>query len=103
MIGRSGPLAMTDGVMKETRSQPLFKNVLARETTFVYRISGTGIIFVASLGSFQQRTLKEDEKWIVNNSSLVAWNCQYSIESTNHCILCDFKGPGTVFTQVRNN
>ena len=101
-IGRNGLLAMTAGLMSEVRCQPLFRNLLSRENVFVYRVWGTGIVFVPSFGSFQYHRLKPNETWIANNFSLVAWNCPYSIETVDKCALCHFKGPGIVITQVRN-
>lgn len=102
IVGRTGPLAMTNGVTKETRSQPVFRNIFMREATFVYRILGSGVVFVTSSGSFQQRDLDKGEEWVANHSSLIAWNCSYWMESVGPCIHCHFRGPGTVLMQVQD-
>ncbi len=109
-IGKGGFLAMTHGVVKETKSQGLGKAMFSGEGLFVHRVSGVGIIFVTSLGAIVQRQLKQGEQWIVDNGHLVAWNCPYSIERTGGGIIsgmhageglvCRFTGPGTVFIQV---
>ncbi len=109
-VGKDSFLAMTHGVVKETKSQGLGKAMFSGEGLFVHRISGTGIIFVTSLGAIVQRQLRQGEQWIVDNGHLVAWNCSYSIERTGGGIMssihageglvCRFTGPGTVFIQV---
>ena len=101
---------MTEGVVKETKSQGLGKAMFSGEGLFVHRASGTGIIFVASLGAIVQRQLKQGEQWIVDNGHLVAWTCPYAIERSGgglmsgmHAgegLVCRFTGPGTVFIQV---
>ncbi|CAF3272173.1 unnamed protein product [Rotaria socialis] len=103
-IGKRGPLAMTDKVAKETRSQPRFQNILQREAVFVYRVSGIGVVFVSSLGSMQQHELKKDDILVLNNSSLVVWNCRYEMKDTDtgDCIFCHFKGPSVAITQGLN-
>ncbi|CAF4414870.1 unnamed protein product, partial [Adineta steineri] len=50
-IGRGGYLAMTHGVVKDTKSQGLGKALFSGEGLFVHRVSGTGIVFVTSLGA----------------------------------------------------
>lgn len=101
---------MTHGVVKETKSQGLGKAMFSGEGLFVHRVSGTGVIFVSSLGAIVQRQLRQGEQWIVDNGHLVAWNCTYSIERSGGGIMsgmhageglvCRFTGPGTVFIQV---
>lgn len=101
-IGRNGILAMTAAVTSEVRRQPIFRQLLMRENPFVYRVWGNGIVFIPSFGTPQYRRLKANETWSVNNFSLVAWNCHYSMENVDRCTYCHFKGPGIVITQVRN-
>ncbi len=109
-VGRGGFLAMTQGVVKETKSQGLGKAMFSGEGLFVNRISGVGILFITSLGAIIQRNLKQGEQWIVDNGHLVAWNCPYTIERSGGGIVsgmhageglvCRFTGPGTIFIQV---
>ncbi|CAF3795040.1 unnamed protein product [Adineta steineri] len=111
-IGRGGYLAMTHGVVKDTKSQGLGKALFSGEGLFVHRLSGTGIVFVTSLGAIIQRQLKQGEQWIVDNGHLVAWTCSYSIERAGGGIMsgmhsgeglvCRFTGPGIVYIQTRN-
>jgi uncharacterized protein (AIM24 family) len=101
---------MTEGVLKETKSQGFGKAMFSGEGLFLHRVSGMGIIFVASLGAIVQRQLRQGEQWIVDNGHLVAWNCPYTIERAGgglmsgiHAgegLVCRFTGPGTVFIQV---
>jgi uncharacterized protein (AIM24 family) len=109
-VGKGGFLAMTEGVVKDTKSQGFGKGLYSGEGFFVNRISGVGILFVTSLGAIVQRNLKQGEQWIVDNGHLVAWNCPYSIERSGGGLLsgmhageglvCRFTGPGTIFIQV---
>ncbi len=109
-VGKGGYLAMTDGVVKETKSQGFSKGMFSGEGFFVNRISGVGILFVTSLGAIIQRSLQQGEQWIVDNGHLVAWNCQYTIERAGGGIIsgmhageglvCRFTGPGTILIQV---
>jgi uncharacterized protein (AIM24 family) len=109
-VGKGGFLAMTEGVIKDTKSQGFSKGMFSGEGFFVNRISGVGILFVTSLGAIVQRSLQHGEQWIVDNGHLVAWNCPYTIERSGGGIMsgmhageglvCRFTGPGTVLIQV---
>ncbi|CAF1312032.1 unnamed protein product [Rotaria sordida] len=111
-VGKGGFLAMTDGVIKDTKSQGLGKGLFSGEGFFVNRISGVGSFFVTSIGAIVQRNLKEGEQWIVDNGHLVAWTCPYTLErsgggfiSGRHAdegLVCRFTGPGIVLIQSRN-
>ncbi|CAF1997221.1 unnamed protein product [Rotaria magnacalcarata] len=111
-VGKDGYLAMSHGVVKETKSQGLGKAMFSGEGLFVHRVSGVGVIFVTSLGAIVQRHLRQGEQWIVDNGHLVAWNCPYTIERAGGGIMsgmhageglvCRFTGPGTVYIQTRN-
>ena len=109
-VGKGGFLAMTDGVVKDTKSQGFSKGMLSGEGFFITRVSGVGVFFVTSLGAIIQRDLRQGEQWIVDNGHLVAWTCSYSMERAGGGIMsgmhadegfvCRFTGPGTVFIQV---
>ncbi|CAF4217107.1 unnamed protein product [Rotaria sp. Silwood2] len=111
-VGRGGFLAMTDGVVKETKSQGFGKGLFSGEGFFINRVSGVGVFFVTSLGAIVQRNLKQGEQWIVDNGHLVAWTCPYTIERSggsfisgmhaNEGLVCRFTGPGTILIQTRN-
>ncbi|CAF3328349.1 unnamed protein product [Rotaria sp. Silwood2] len=109
-IDRNAFLAMTAGIVKETKFQGFSKGMYSGENLFVDCISGVGIIFVKSSCAIVQRHLKQGEQWIVNNGHLVAWNCPYSIEKIGFSLMSGirnveafvyrFAGPGTVFIRV---
>lgn len=57
--------------------------------------------------------LQDNEKYIIDNGHLVAWNCEYVIQrvasggivsnfAAGEGLVCKFTGPGTVFMQTRN-
>ncbi|EKG10260.1 hypothetical protein MPH_12642 [Macrophomina phaseolina MS6] len=112
-VSKDGFLACTQGIVKEYKSQSLSKAMFSGEGLFVYKISGSGILWVTSLGAILRKDLQENEKYIVDNGHLVAWNCKYALErvasggiisnmSSGEGLVCKFTGPGTIFIQTRN-
>ncbi|OJD31669.1 uncharacterized protein BKCO1_4500089 [Diplodia corticola] len=112
-VSKDGFLACTQGIVKEYKSQSLSKAMFSGEGLFVYKISGSGILWVTSMGAILRKDLQENEKYIVDNGHLVAWNCKYVLErvasggvisnlSSGEGLVCKFTGPGTVFIQTRN-
>jgi len=112
-VGRDAFLACTQGVIKEYKSQGIGKAMFSGEGLFVYKISGTGLLWLASFGAILKKELVEGEKYIIDNGHLVAWNCKYILErvasggiisglSSGEGLVCKFSGPGTVYMQTRN-
>ena len=50
-VGKDAFLACTQGVVKEYKSQGFGKMMFSGEGLFVYKMTGTGIVFVTSLGA----------------------------------------------------
>ncbi len=50
-VGRDAFLACTQGVIKDYKRQGLGKALFSGEGLFVYKISGTGIMWIASFGA----------------------------------------------------
>ena len=50
-VGKDSFLACTQGVMKELKRQSIGKAFFSGEGLFVYKISGTGIMWVTSFGA----------------------------------------------------
>ena len=97
-------LACTTGVTKDYKAQSFSKAMFSGEGLFVCKFSGTGILWIQSLGAiirkdvsveeavsaiFHEREadlndlskqLREGEKYIIDNGHLVAWNCKYTLE-----------------------
>ncbi|KAF2812074.1 DUF124-domain-containing protein [Mytilinidion resinicola] len=112
-VGKDAFLAATQGVVKEYKSQGFGKAMFSGEGLFVYKISGQGIMWVTSFGAIIRKDLQENEKYIIDNGHLVAWNCKYVLErvasggivsglTSGEGLVCKFTGPGTVFMQTRN-
>ncbi|KAF2009273.1 DUF124-domain-containing protein [Aaosphaeria arxii CBS 175.79] len=112
-VGKDAFLACTQGIVTEYKSQGLSKALFSGEGMFVYKISGQGILWVTSFGAIIRKDLQENEKYIIDNGHLVAWNCKYVMErvasggiisnmSAGEGLVCKFTGPGTVFMQTRN-
>jgi len=112
-VGKDAFLACTQGIVKEYKSQGFGKMMFSGEGLFVYKISGQGIIWITSLGAIVRKDLADNEKYIVDNGHLVAWNCKYVLErvasggiisgiTSGEGLVCKFTGPGTVYIQTRN-
>ncbi|KAL2353440.1 tryptophan RNA-binding attenuator protein-like domain-containing protein [Cryomyces antarcticus] len=112
-VGRDAFLACTQGIVKDYKAQSFSKAMFSGEGLFVYKISGSGILWLQSFGAIVRKDLHEGEKYIVDNGHLVAWNCKYVLErvasggiisglSSAEGLVCKFAGPGTVLLQTRN-
>ncbi|KAJ5594140.1 uncharacterized protein N7459_000348 [Penicillium hispanicum] len=112
-IGRDSFLASTAGVRRKYQAQSLAKGVFSGEGLFIYKVSGTGLLWVQSFGAIIKKDLKEGEMYYIDNGHLVAWNCKYKIErvasggiisglSSGEGLACKFEGPGSVYLQTRN-
>lgn len=112
-VGKDAFLACTQGVVKDYKSQGFTKAMFSGEGLFVYRMSGQGLVWITSFGAIVRKDLQENERYIVDNGHLVAWNCKYVLErvasggiisalGSGEGLVCKFTGPGTVFLQTRN-
>ncbi|KAL1310634.1 hypothetical protein AAFC00_000905 [Neodothiora populina] len=112
-VSKDGFLASTQGVIKDYKAQSISKAMFSGEGLFVYKVSGTGLLWISSLGAIIRKDLQDGEKYIIDNGHLVAWNCSYIMErvasggiisnfSAGEGLVCKFTGPGTVFMQTRN-
>lgn len=113
IVGHDAFLAATQGVIKDYKRQGLGKAIFSGEGLFVYRMSGTGIMWITSFGAIIRKDLVDGEKYIVDNGHLVAWNTKYVLErvtsggiisnmASAEGLVCKFTGPGTIFLQTRN-
>ncbi|KAK0615882.1 tryptophan RNA-binding attenuator protein-like domain-containing protein [Bombardia bombarda] len=112
-VGHDGYLASTQNVTKDYKRQGIGKAMFSGEGLWVYKISGTGLLWLTSFGAIIRKDLADGEKYIVDNGHLVAWNTKYVLEriasgglisgfSSGEGLVCKFTGPGTVFIQTRN-
>lgn len=54
-VGRDAFLACTQGIIKEYKNQGLSKAMFSGEGLFVYKISGTGLLWVSSFGAILKK------------------------------------------------
>ncbi|PFH55938.1 hypothetical protein XA68_17368 [Ophiocordyceps unilateralis] len=112
-VGHDAYLASTQGVIKDHKRQGLGKAIFSGEGLWVYKMSGTGIMWVTSFGAIIRKDLMDGEKYIVDNGHLVAWNTKYVLErvasggiisniAAGEGLVCKFTGPGSVFIQTRS-
>ncbi|KAL2018006.1 hypothetical protein VTK56DRAFT_1386 [Thermocarpiscus australiensis] len=112
-VSADGYLASTQNVIKDYKRQGLGKAMFSGEGLWVYKITGTGLLWLTSFGAIIRKDLADGEKYIVDNGHLVAWNTKYVLErvasgglisgmASGEGLVCKFTGPGTVFIQTRN-
>lgn len=112
-VGHDAYLASTQGVVKDHKRQGLGKAIFSGEGLWIYKISGTGIMWVTSFGAIIRKDLAEGEKYMVDNGHLVAWNTKYVLErvasggiisnlAAGEGLVCKFTGPGSIFIQTRS-
>ncbi|KKA16933.1 hypothetical protein T310_9454 [Rasamsonia emersonii CBS 393.64] len=112
-VGRDAFLAATSGINKDYQAQGLTKAMFSGEGLFVYKMTGTGLVWIQSFGAILKKDLVEGEEYYIDNGHLVAWNCKYRMEraasggiisglSSGEGLVCRFTGPGTVYLQTRN-
>ncbi len=113
-VQKSGFLAATSNIKVNTAVQNLAQGLFSREGFFVLNISGSGTVFLSSYGAIHSINLEPGEEVIVDNGHLVAWPdyMNYKIEKASNgwissimsgeCLVCRFRGPGTVLIQTRN-
>jgi len=113
-VGKDAFLACTQGVTREYVRQSVTKALFSGEGWFVYKVVGTGVMFVSSFGAIIRRDLGDGERYYVDNGHLVAWTgCDYRMErvssgglvsvvASSEGLACRFTGPGTVYMQTRN-
>ena len=114
VVQKGGFLAATEGIEVETKVQGIAQGLFSREGFFLIKLTGRGTTFVSSYGVIHPINLERGEEVIIDNGHLVAWPdyMDYSIEKASNgwissftsgeCLVCRFKGPGTVLIQTRN-
>ena len=113
-VQKDGFLAATQGIQVDTAIQNLAQGIFSREGFFVVNARGRGTVFLSSSGAIHAINLDPGEEAIVDNGHLVAWPdyMNYRIEKASNgwissimsgeCLVCRFRGPGTVLIQTRN-
>lgn len=113
-VQKDGFLAATEGILVDTAIQNLAQGIFSREGFFVVNVRGRGTVFLSSYGAIHAINLDPGEEAIVDNGHLVAWPdyMNYRIEKASNgwvssimsgeCLVCRFRGPGTVLIQTRN-
>ena len=114
ILQKNGFLASTEGVEIDTKVQNLMQGLFSKEGFFILKARGKGTLFLSSYGAIHPITLEAGQEMVIDNGHLVAWNddMEYHIEKASNgwansimsgeCLVCRFRGPGTVLIQTRN-
>lgn len=114
IVQKDGFLAGTQGIEISTKTQNLAKGLFSKAGFFVLGVHGQGAVFLSTYGAIHPITLAEGEEIIIDNGHLVAWPeyMNYTIEKASNgwmnsimsgeCLVCRFRGPGTILIQTRN-
>ncbi len=112
-VQKNGFLAATGNIQVDTAVQNLAQGLLSREGFFVLKVHGTGTVFISTYGAIHQIDIAAGEEILVDNGHLVAWPdyMNYRIErasngwissiTSGECLVCRFRGPGTILVQTR--
>lgn len=57
-VGHDAFLASTQGVIKDHKRQGLGKAMFSGEGLWVYKVSGTGLLWISSFGAIIQKTVR---------------------------------------------
>jgi uncharacterized protein (AIM24 family) len=57
-IARDGYLCSTQGIVKDYKSQGLTKGMFSGEGLFIYKVSGSGIVFITSMGAIIRKDVR---------------------------------------------
>lgn len=74
-VGKDGFLASTQGVVKDYKTQGLGKAFFSGEGLFVYKISGTGLLFVESFGAIIRKDVRLSSLLLPCSASFAIWSC----------------------------
>ena len=72
-VGKDAFMACTQGIVKEMKNQGFSKAMFSGEGLFVYRMSGTGIVWLASFGAI----LRKDVSISIPLFSLFFFGCGF--------------------------
>jgi uncharacterized protein (AIM24 family) len=86
-VGRDAFLACTQGVIKEYKRQGLGKALFSGEGLFVYKISGVGLMFIASFGAIIRKDVRliprEKPSWELKLTLLSWWKVKGILSTTD--------------------
>lgn len=114
MVQKGGFLAASEGIDVDSKMQNLLQGFLSQEGFFLVHLRGQGTAFISSYGVIHPINLDDGQEVVIDNGHLVAWPdyMQYSVErasngwlsslTSGECVVCRFRGPGTVLIQTRN-
>ncbi len=98
----------------ELSTQGSLKGMISGEGLFLQKISGNGTVFLNSYGAIIEKKLAGGESFIVDTGHIVAFEAsvQYQIKkaakglfntvASGEGIVCEYKGPGSIWIQTRN-
>jgi uncharacterized protein (TIGR00266 family) len=113
-VQKDGFLAASPTINVGTQMQNLAKGLFSKQGFFILKISGSGIVFLSTMGAIHNIQLNQGEEYIIDNGHLVAWPSymQYKLEKASKGIfssitsgeglVCRFFGPGNIMIQTRN-
>jgi uncharacterized protein (TIGR00266 family) len=107
-------LALFGQVTLDTKAQKISAGLFSGIGFFMLHLRGKGAVAVSSFGAILEVAIPAGEKYVVNNSHLVAWSgdTEYRIVkggkgwissfTSGAGFACEFIGPGKLWLQSRN-
>ena len=66
-VGKDAFVAATQGVVKEMKNQGISKAFFSGEGLFVYKISGTGIMWISSFGAIVRKDVSNASLFLIED------------------------------------
>ncbi|TPX35665.1 hypothetical protein SmJEL517_g01948 [Synchytrium microbalum] len=114
ITNRNAFLCMTDGIQRDSKAQSIGKTFMSGAGLWVHHYTGTGTLFLETFGAILFQDLQPGENYFIHHHFVVAWNCQYGVETikaeggffsklaTGDFWMCRFTGPGRVYFQSKS-
>ncbi|KAJ3059692.1 hypothetical protein HDU98_004352 [Podochytrium sp. JEL0797] len=114
VANRHAFLCYTEGIQRDSKAQSLGKSFGSGAGLWVHHYSGTGTLFLETFGAILFKDLQPGESYFIHHHFVVAWNCQYAVETikseggffgklaTGDFWMCKFTGPGRVYFQSKS-
>lgn len=106
-------LAGSTGLTIETKFAGA-RSMLSGEGAFMVKVTGTGLLLLASYGAIHKIVLDAGETYIVDSGHIVAFEAgvKYTLEkaakglmasmTSGEGVVCRYTGPGEIYLQTRN-
>ncbi len=99
-VGKDAFMAATQGVVKEMKNQGFSKAMFSGEGLFVYRMSGTGIVWIASFGAILRKDVSERSRFPSSSNAAHGRYSSSKARSTSSITVTLWRGTASTLWSV---